>query len=96
MEFKNLTVLRNSKYKETDQNNFSCFFRLILIKTKANKAAIFLFQLFVAIKIAVSMVRDTHQFSKSMSSIRFTVILISTLIARIYDFVSGLLQKKMS
>ena len=81
MEFKNFTVLRNSKYKQTDQNNFSCFFLVILIKTKANKAAIFVFQLFVAIKVAVSMVRDARQFSKSMSSIRLSVILISTLIA---------------
>ena len=96
MEFKNFTVLRNSKYKQTDQNNFSCFFLLILIKTKANKAVIFVFQLFVVIKIAVSMVRDIRQFSKSMSSITFTVILIWTLIAWFYDFVSGLLQKKMS
>ena len=77
----NFTVLRNSKYKQTDQNNFSCFFLVILIKTKANKAAIFVFQLFVAIKVAVSMVRDARQFSKSMSSIRLSVILISTLIA---------------
>ena len=96
MEFKNFTVLRNSKYKQTDQNNFSCFFLLILIKTKANKAVIFVFQLFVVIKIAVSMVRDIRQFSKSMSSITFTVILIWTLIAWFYVFVSGLLQKKMS
>ena len=81
MEFKNFTVLRNSKYKQRDQNNFSCFFLVILIKTKANKAAIFVFQLFVAIKVAVSMVRDARQFSKSMSSIRLSVILISTLIA---------------
>ena len=77
----NFTVLRNSKYKQRDQNNFSCFFLVILIKTKANKAAIFVFQLFVAIKVAVSMVRDARQFSKSMSSIRLSVILISTLIA---------------
>ena len=81
MEFKNFTVLRNSKYKQRDQNNFSCFFLVILIKAKANKAAIFVFQLFVAIKVAVSMVRDARQFSKSMSSIRLSVILISTLIA---------------
>ena len=81
MEFKNFTVLRNSKYKQRDQNNFSCFFLVILVKTKANKAAIFVFQLFVAIKVAVSMVRDARQFSKSMSSIRLSVILISTLIA---------------
>ena len=65
-EFKNLTVLRNSKYKETDQKYFSCFFLLILIKTKENKGAIFVFPLFVAIKIAHSMVRDPRQFSKSM------------------------------
>ena len=96
MEFKNFTVLRNSKYKQTDQNNFSCFFLLILIKTKASKAAIFVSQLFVTIKIGVSMVRDTRQFSKSMSPIRFTVILISTLVAVFYEFVSGLLQKKIS
>ena len=95
-EFKNFTVLRNSKYKQTDQNNFSCFFLLILIKTKANKAAIFVFQLFVVIKIAVSMVRDIPQFSKSMSSVTFTVMLISTLIAWSYDLGSGLLQKNMS
>ena len=44
MKFKSFTVLINSKYiKQTDQNNFSCFFILILIKTKANKAAIFVF-----------------------------------------------------
>ena len=44
MEFKSFTVLRNSKYiKQTDQNNCSCFFLLILIKTEANKAAIFVF-----------------------------------------------------
>ena len=45
MEFKSFMVLRNSKYmKQTDQNNFSCFFLLILIiKTEANKAAIFVF-----------------------------------------------------
>ena len=42
------------------------------------------------------MVRDTRQFSKSMSPIRFTVILISTLVAVFYEFVSGLLQKKIS
>ena len=66
MEFKNFTLLRNSKYKQRDQNNFSCFFLLILIKTKKNKAAIFIFPLFVAIKIAHSMVRDTRQFSKSI------------------------------
>ena len=96
MEFMNFTVLRNSKYKQTDQNNFSCFFLLILNKSTASKAAIFVFQLFVVIKIAVSMVRDIRQFSKSMSSITFTVILISTLIAWFYVFVSGLLQKKMS
>ena len=65
-EFKNLTVLRNSKYKETDQKYFSCFFLLILIKTKENKGAIFVFPLFVALKIAHSMVRDPRQFSKSM------------------------------
>ena len=96
MEFKNFTILRNTKYKQTDQNNFSCFFLLILIKTKANRAAIFVSQLFVTIKIGVSMVRDTRQFSKSMSPIRFTVILISTLVAVFYEFVSGLLQKKIS
>ena len=66
MEIKNFTVLRNSKYKQRDQNNFSCFLLLILIKTKENKAAIFIFSLFVAIKIAHSMVRDTCQFSKCM------------------------------
>ena len=67
MEFKSFTVLGNSKYiKQTNQNNFSCFFLLILIKTKANKTAIFVFQIFVSIKIAVFMVRDTRQFSKSI------------------------------
>ena len=96
MEFMNFTVLRNSKYKQTDQNNFSCFFLLILNKSTANKAAIFVFQLFVVIKIAVSMVRDIPQFSKSMSSVTFTVMLISTLIAWSYDLGSGLLQKNMS
>ena len=94
MEFKNFTVLRNSKYKQTDQNNFSCFFLLILNKSTANKAAIFVFQLFVVIKIAVSMVRDTRQFSKSMSPIRFTVILISTLVAVFYDFFLDFCRKK--
>ena len=66
MEFKNFTVLRNSKYKQADQNNFSCFFLLILIKAKANKVANLVFQLFVAVKIPVSMVGDTRQFSKSI------------------------------
>ena len=67
MEFKSFMILRNSKYiKQTNQNNFSCFFLLILIKTKANKAAIFVFQIFVTIKIAVFMVRDTRQFLKSI------------------------------
>ena len=50
--------------KQTDQNNFSCIFLLILIKTKANKTAILIFKIFVAIKIAVLLVRDTRQFSK--------------------------------
>ena len=67
MEFKSFTVLGNSKYiKQTNQNNFSCFFLLILIKTKANKTAIFVFQISVSLKIAVFMVRDTRQFSKSI------------------------------
>ena len=66
MEFKNFTLLRNSKYKQTDQKKFSCFFILILIKTKGNKDAIFIFSLFVAIKIAHSIVRYTCQFSKCM------------------------------
>ena len=65
--FKSFTVLRNSKYiKQTDQNNCSCFFLLVLIKTKANKAAIFVFEIFVTIKISVFVVRDTRQFSKSI------------------------------
>ena len=74
MEFKSFTVLRNCKYiKQTDQNNFSCFFLLIMIKTKVNKqkkkqekAAIFVFWIFVAIKIVVFMFRVTCQFSKSI------------------------------
>ena len=67
VEFKSFTVLRNSKYiKQTDQNNCSCFFLLVLIKTKANKAAIFAFEIFVTIKISVFVVRDTRQFSKSI------------------------------
>ena len=67
VEFKSFTVLRSSKYiKQTDQNNCSCFFFLVLIKTKANKAAIFVFEIFVTIKISVFVVRDTRQFSKSI------------------------------
>ena len=38
MEFESFQVLRNSQYAEQkDQNNSSCFFLLIMIKTKANK-----------------------------------------------------------
>ena len=38
MEFESFPVVRNSKYTEQkDQNNYSCFFLLIMIKTKANK-----------------------------------------------------------
>ena len=38
MEFKSFPVLRNSRYtKQTGENNFSRFFLLIMIKTKANK-----------------------------------------------------------
>ena len=38
IEFRSFYGLRNSKYiKQTDQDNFSCFFLLIWIKTEANK-----------------------------------------------------------